>query len=47
LKQGIVNNLQEARQLVEDHLGIPVLDARINEDLKGAVQTIVAEFKRS
>ncbi len=47
LKQGIVNNLEEARQLVEDHLGIPVLDARINEDLKGAVQTIVAEFKRS
>jgi hypothetical protein len=47
LKQGIVNNLEEARQLVEEYLGIPVLDARINEDLKGAVQTIVAEFKRS
>jgi hypothetical protein len=47
LKQQVVNTLEEARQLVEDHLGIPVLDARINEDLKGAVQTIVAEFKRS
>jgi hypothetical protein len=47
LKQQVVNTLEEARQLVEEHLGMPVLDARINEDLKGAVQTIVAEFKRS
>jgi hypothetical protein len=46
LKQQVVHTLEEARQLVEEHLGMPVLDARINEDLKGAVQTIVAEFKR-
>jgi DNA-binding transcriptional ArsR family regulator len=46
LKQQVVNNLQEARELVEHYLGGSVTEARINEDLKGAIKQIVASYRK-